>query len=303
MSLGGDDGYGDGYRSHDRTRTGGMGAGGGDAHLTRTHLPEGDGDPYGPPRRTGRSKPSRNLVTVVSVVVLLIAAIAFANRGDGDGGSGGSDGSSSADGGGDQDKTQPTAPTGVRPVDGKNAVTGIASGFAKTEQGAQSAAANYAVALGSDGMFQTERRHQIIAAVWTPESATARQAELDKAFTSDKMLSAAGLDADGKAPDGTTFVSRVNPVGTKVEEYKDGTAKVSVWNSVLFGIAGESSKNPVAESWYTDTLELKWVNGDWRVIKHAQKEGPAPVGRDQTASSAKEMADAVQGFGGFTYAR
>ena len=43
---------------------------------------------------------------------------------------------------------------GGKPVTGQSG--GIASGFARTAQGAQSAAANYAVALGSDGMFNED---------------------------------------------------------------------------------------------------------------------------------------------------
>ncbi|MCG0287745.1 hypothetical protein [Streptomyces sp. PSAA01] len=297
MSLGGDDGYGGDYEGHEARR--GRGAAPGD-HLTRTRLPEGDGDPYGPPRRApGRTgKPSRNLITVVSVVVLLLAAIAFVNRGGGKGGD-----SSGDDTGGTGTEARPTAPTGERPVDGKNDTTGIASGFAKSEQGAQSAAANYAVALGSDGMFQADRRKAIVNTVYAPDLAGTRLKELNKAFSNSKILSNAGLDANGDPPDGMTFVSRANPVGAKVEKFEDDQAQVAVWHSLLFGLAGEGSKNPVAEGWYTDTFKLKWIKGDWKVIQYTQKNGPAPVGRDQAASSAEDMANAVQGFGGFTYAR
>ncbi|MET8014168.1 hypothetical protein ABZU86_21355 [Streptomyces sp. NPDC005271] len=296
MSLGGDDGYGGDYDSREASRARGASSGG---HLTRTRLPEGDGDPYGPPRRPGRAgKPSRNLVTVVGVVVLLIAAIAFANRG------GGKDNdSSSGDTGGTNAESHPTAPTGRRPVDGKNPTTGIASGFPKTEQGAQSAAANYAVALGSDGMFKAARREAIVNAVYAPDAAATRIKQLAKVFSADKILANAGLDSNGNPPSGMTFVSRANPVGTKVENFKDGEARIAVWHSLLFGLAGEGSKNPVAESWYTDTFELKWIEGDWKVTQYTQKDGPAPVGRDQAASSAEDMTKAVQGFGGFTYAR
>ncbi|MBL1101623.1 hypothetical protein [Streptomyces coffeae] len=297
MSLGGDDGYGGDYDGHDTGRA--RGAASGD-HLTRTRLPEGDGDPYGPPRRgAGRAaKPSRNLVTVVGVVVLLLAAIAFVNRG------GGKDNDSdSGTTGGTSADSQPTAPTGQRPVEGKNSVTGIASGFPKTEQGAQSAAANYAVALGSDGMFKPTRREAIVNTIYAPDVAATRLKKLDKAFSNSKILANAGLDSDGNPPDGMTFVSRVNPVGTKVEKFKNGETRVSVWDSRLFGLAGEGSKTPVAESWYTDTFDLKWIKGDWKIVQYAQKSGPAPVGQDQTASSAEDMANAVEGFGGFTYAR
>ncbi|MCM1971084.1 MULTISPECIES: hypothetical protein [unclassified Streptomyces] len=254
---------------------------------TRTRFPE-PSDPYAPPRRT-----SRGLITVVGVVVLLIAAIAFANQ------------SRTPEDPPTADKpptaTNPTAATGIPPVDGKSA--GIPKGFAQTEQGAQSAAANYAVALGSDGMFNATRRNAIVQAVYLPDVATARQGDLDRVYTDPEFLSRIGLDATGKAPKGLTFISRTNPVGTKAERFSAESASVSVWYSTLFGLAGEGSKNPVSESWYTNTFDLRWSGGEWRISSFTQKDGPAPVGRDQTAATAEEMAAAVSQFGGLTYAR
>ncbi|MFH8984099.1 hypothetical protein [Streptomyces varsoviensis] len=296
MSLDGDDGYGSGG-DHGRGGRAGRGRGNPDdqGRPTRTRLPEGEGDPYDGPRRGGRTGvTSRNLMTVVGVVVLLVAAIAFANRG------GGNDGGGSGKAADKSTGAQATAPTGVKPVDGKN--NGIAKGFAHTEQGAQSAAANYAVALSSDAMFRAETRHRIVAAVYAPEVVTARQGDYDQAYSGERAVKI-GLKADGTAPSGLTFVSRTNPAGTKATAYKDDTATVAVWYSTLFGLAGESSKNPVSEGWYTSTFQLKWVGDDWKVTAFSQKDGPTPVGRDQAASSAKDMSDAVQGFGGFTYAR
>ncbi|MFE6775918.1 hypothetical protein [Streptomyces sp. NPDC057702] len=275
---------------------------GSDGRLTRTRLPDGDGEAFGTARRPRpTTKPSRGLLTIVTVVVLLIAAIAFANRGDGDGES---DGGSGGGSGGDKGpRAQPTAPTGQRPVTGKDTTTGIATGFPRTEQGAQSAAANYAVALGSVEMYTQDTRHAIVNTVYAPDVATARQAPLDKVYSGERLRTAIGLDKDGKAPKGMTFVCRTSPIGTRIVDFADNTASVAVWYSTLVGLAGENSKRPVTEGWYTKTFELKWINGDWKVADYQQQDGPTPVGRDQTASSAEEMADAVQGFGGFTYAR
>ncbi|MEU8828636.1 hypothetical protein [Streptomyces sp. NPDC048636] len=296
MSMGGDDGYGGDYDGHDTGR--GRGAAS-DTHLTRTRLPEGDGDPYGPPRRgPGRTaKPSRNLITVVGVVVLLLAAIAFVNRGggkDSDSDGGGANGTSA--------ESQPTAPTGQRPVEGKNSVTGIASGFPKTEQGAQSAAANYAVALGSADMFNRERRHELVPQIFTSAAAGSLQTKLDKAYSADS-LERIGLDTDGKAPEGMTYVSRTAPIGTKVRKFAATAATVEVWCTGVFGTAGEGSKNPVTNDWFTLTLKLRWVDNDWKAEGYRQKDGPAPVNSDRTASTADEIAKAVEQYGGFTYAR
>ncbi|MEU9234844.1 hypothetical protein [Streptomyces subrutilus] len=257
---------------------------------TRTRLPDSPADPYGPTRRAPRTP--RSLITVVGVVVLLIAAIAFANQGPDTPTPPATDNAPS---------TTATSATGTTPVTGKNGP--IPKGFAHDEQGAQSAAANYAVALSSDGMFDAARRRAIVQSVYLPDVAASRQSDLDKVYADPEFLARIGLEAGGKAPKGMTFISRVNPVGTKVEKFGGDTASVSVWYSALFGLAGEGSKNPVSESWYTNTFELRWLNGDWRVADFTQKDGPAPVGRDQAAASAEEMAAAVSQFGGLTYAR
>ncbi|WP_405743686.1 hypothetical protein OG422_17890 [Streptomyces sp. NBC_01525] len=277
------------------------GYGGGDytspTGQTRTRLPDSESDAFGSGRRSRTGLSSRNLIAVVGVVVLLIAAIAFANRG-----------STSARTDDTADGTpksgpaaRPTAPTGTAPVDSKNGT--IASGFAKTQQGAQSAAANYAVALAGVGMYAPASRQQIVKAVYAPPVAAARKSALDKIYADPNFLGRIGLKPDGSAPKGMTFVSRAIPVGTELESMKDDTAKVAVWYSALFGLAGVESKNPVSESWYTNTFELKWTGGDWKVTDFTQKDGPAPVGRDQAAASAEDMSKAVERFGGFTYAR
>ncbi|WP_236241470.1 hypothetical protein [Streptomyces sp. CC228A] len=254
---------------------------------TRTRLPESD-----TPRRPPRT--SRSLVTVVGVVVLLIAAIAFANR---DGGE--SDGGARATGSGGA-AAAPTAATGIKPVTGKTGT--IPTGYSQDEQGAQSAAANYAVALGSDGMFQRESRHAIIRTVHDPAVAGALLTKLDKAYSS-AFLTNVGLNEDGSPPEGHTFVSRTIPVGTSLTEMSSGRATVEVWCTGLVGLAGEGSTKPVTETWFTITQRLRWVDGDWKIESSTQQEGPTPVNGDNRASTADEIADAVIGYGGFTYAR
>ncbi|MGK9459605.1 hypothetical protein ACSLFT_06110 [Streptomyces sp. G6] len=247
---------------------------------TRMRLPEDEGGH----RRGGRSS-SRSLVTVVGVVVLLIAAIAFANRGGEDSGS--------SDAAADKPKTSSTAPTGTTPVQ---------SGFAHDEQGAQSAAANYAVALGSADMFDKAKRSSILQAIIVPSRAADFGATLDKAY-SPQFNKAVGLNEDGSTPKGYTFVSRTSPIGTKATESSADSATVEVWCSGLLGLAGKNSTTPVTSSWFTITMKLEWVDGDWKIVTHSQKDGPAPIPGDNKASSADEIAKAVQEYGGFSYAR
>ncbi|BFP54079.1 MULTISPECIES: hypothetical protein [Streptomyces] len=264
----------------------------GGTRQTRTRLPDGDpGHPHA--RRPVRN--SRSLVTVTAVVVLLVAAIAIANRGGGseDAASPGAKGRGTAG-------SAPTAPTGTKPVQGKNGT--IASGFAHDEQGAQSAAANYAVALGSAEMFTKESRDRILDTVYSPAAADKLRAPQDQAYSTE-FLAHLGLDPEGNAPEGSTFISRTVPVGTKVLAYEGDTAKVSVWYTGLVGMSGQDSTKPVSTTWKTWTAQLSWSGGDWRVTAASESDGPAPVPGDVAASKSDTISKAVEEYGGFTYAR
>ncbi|MFF4084913.1 hypothetical protein ACFYZN_36755 [Streptomyces sp. NPDC001777] len=289
MSHGDESGYGD-----DAVRTDDPYSTIGGTRQTRTRLPDGEGDGYGASRRPAR-KP-RSLVTVVGVVVLLLAAIAFANMGGGDR----NDNGDGAGGAGSKPDSSSTAATGTKPVTGKNGT--IPSGFAHDEQGAQSAASNYAVALGSVGMFKADTRRSIVQATHDPAVVENLLAAMAKAY-SPAFFKNVGLNEDGTTPSGLTFVSRTIPVGAKVTEQSGDTATVEVWCTGLVGMAGQGSTKPVTATWFTISEKLKWVGNDWRIESSSQKEGPTPVNGDNRASTADEIAGAVEGYGGFTYAR
>jgi hypothetical protein len=274
-------------------------------------MPEGHGGHSGGARR---AQPRRALVTVVSIIALLVAALAFANRGshpssssstDGSGaGSGttaGSDGSGGSGGsGGKRGTDAATAPSGQKPVAGK--AGGIPAGFPHSGEGAQSAAANYAVAMGGVEMFTSASRQHIVDTIYTPAAAAKLKGPLDQAYSTD-FLAKLGLDANGKAPQGKTFISRTVPVGTKTLSYTAETARVSVWYMALIGMAGTGSTDPVRTDWMTWTFTLSWSGNDWKIASDSQKSGPAPVPGDVPAASAPDITKAVEEYGGFTYAR
>ncbi|AWZ08880.1 MULTISPECIES: hypothetical protein [unclassified Streptomyces] len=272
---------------------GGSGAGHGEVGgtgQTRTRFPESASDPYGTPRRTPRA--SRGLITVVGVVVLLIAAIAFANQSHSP--------TSPPTTSNKAPSTDPTAVTGVPPVGSK--ASGVPSGFPQDQQGAQSAATNYAVALGSDGMFNTPRRHAIVDAVADESTRAKLQSGFDADYSAG-LLSQIGLTKDGLAPTGSTFVNRTVPAGAKVKGFSGGTAAVDVWCIGMFGLTGEKSTRPVTSGWFTISLTLKWNGSDWKIVETAQADGPTPVTGDNPVSTSDEIGRAVTEFGGFTYAR
>ncbi|MGF1427809.1 hypothetical protein [Kitasatospora sp. LaBMicrA B282] len=259
---------------------------------TRTRLPVGEQPSPYPAGRQPR--PLLKLLTVLVVVALLVIAISIANRnkptpGSSHGAAPPPPGSSSA-----------TAPTGTQPV--STTSNGIATGYPDTEQGAQSAAANYAVALGGTDMFRADGRRTVLATIADPAVADALRTRLDQAMTPD-VLAAYGLNAQGQPPAGLSFVSRAVPIGTHTDGYSADTTKAEVWCVGLGGLAGTSSTKPVTENWYTLTLNLHWTGGDWKLTDFTRQNGPAPIPADQQAAGADEITGAVQQFGGFRYAR
>ncbi len=266
---------------------------------TRTRLPVGEQPSSQMSARQAR--PLRTLLTVLLVVTLLVLAISIANRGKPDPAAAGPGRSA------DRATAAPTttsgagpAPSGDQPV--TTTVNGIAAGFPHTDQGAQSAGANYAVAIGSADMFRADTRHTIVTTIADPSAAQTLQSRLDQGFSGD-TVARYGLDAQGRAPKGLTFVSRTVPVGTKSVGYTDAETKVEVWCTGLTGVAGERSVQPVVGSWFTLTLGLRWTGGDWKLTDYASRQGPAPMPGDEQAATAEELTGAVQQFGGFRYAR
>ncbi len=264
---------------------------------TRTRLPVGEQASLQPAGRQAR--PLRNLLTVLVVVTLLVLAISIANRGKTVPSPGAGPSDSQAAGAPPPAATA-TAPSGDQPV--STTSNGVGTGYPHTEQGAQSAAANYAVALGGTDMFRPDGRRTILATIADPAAIGALQTRLDQAITPE-VLTGYGLDAQGKAPKDLTFVSRATPVGTRTDGYTADSTKALVWCVGLGGLAGASSTKPVAENWYTLTLTLRWTGTDWKLTDFSRQSGPAPVPADQQAANAQEITGAVQQFGGFRYAR
>lgn len=273
---------------------------------TRTRMPEGLAGGPGRPARglTGPEAPAaawrrlRMLGAVFVLVFVLVVALAIFNRTGGttsrpNGGTGTAPAAGSNDG-----RADATAPTGTAPVTGTT--NGIATGYARTEQGAESAAANYAVALGSSDMFKAASRHAIIATVYAPSAQPAVLSRTDSQYqgVNDQL----GLK-DGAPPAGLTLVARTLLAGARLDSYTSDAATVSIWADQLGGLAGSGSKAPVTEIWNTVTLHLQWTSGDWKVLSLSSTDGPAPIGSSQRVADPNALSTALSQFGGFRYAR
>jgi len=195
----------------------------------------------------------------------------------------------------------PGGPAAARPGS-LQLVAGVPVGYPHTDAGAVSAATNYAIAYGGPAMFVPAQRRIIVDATTDPATRAAQQVQQTALYsaTADKF----GLDQQGRptAP-GVEFVARELPVGARLVAYTPDTAVVAVWEDGLVGLAGTETTRPVQEGWGTTTVTLRWAAGDWKWTAGSFTPGPTPITGVQTPSDPQAIADAVDEFGGFSYAR
>jgi hypothetical protein len=181
----------------------------------------------------------------------------------------------------------------------RGVVAGVPVGYQHSEQGAVAAAANYARVLSSTMILDRSRRHAAIEALAAPETLARQQRAFDQAAA----LLTKGLGVpDASAQDGTVLLRAV-PVGWRLEKYTGNRATVAIWvTSVLGALGGPPQGVPVREAWGTTTVELRWVDGDWKQLKTTNTDGPVPIADSATPTAASQLIPEAQQFKEFNYA-
>jgi hypothetical protein len=186
--------------------------------------------------------------------------------------------------------------TGVGP---RRVTNGVGVGYAHSRQGAVAAAANYTRALSSALILDTARRRAAIDTLAAPEARARLQKSFDQAVASIR----AGLGVSGSAGDGAQVLLRATPVGWRVEQYGDGTARVAIWMTSVGGsVGGSGGSAPVREGWGTTTVTLRWVDGDWKQVASTTTDGPVPIADVAPPTAAGELVSKANEFKEFTYA-
>ena len=175
---------------------------------------------------------------------------------------------------------------------------GVGVGYARSQQGAVAAAANYTSVLSSDLLLDTTRRRAAIDALAAPEAKARLQKTFDQAVVSLRQ----GLGVTGGADDGTQVLLRATPVGWRVEDYSDGAAKVAIWVTSVGGSIGGKVPAPIREGWGTTTVTLRWAGGDWKQVESTTTDGPVPIADVAPPTAAPELVDKANEFKEFTYA-
>jgi hypothetical protein len=173
-------------------------------------------------------------------------------------------------------------------------VNGVPVGYERSRAGAIAAATNYVAVLSSEQSLDADWRGKAIATLATPDAAAALQrSAATNAATLARMLR---LPAK---PDGVSVLLRVIPVGARVDRYDDNSATVSIWQT---SIGGSTNGAPVQQSWGTTTVQLRWVEEDWKQASATTTLGPTPLADDALPTAASELIAKTRDFEEYRYA-
>lgn len=170
--------------------------------------------------------------------------------------------------------------TGGSEAVGSAGALGVPSGFAPDEAGAVAAAVAYT-------RFASE-----LLAMPTEDAVAARRAMATSAKAQAQAAEFAAQLAtlrEGWPPGALSY--EVNPLATRVTT-TDGTVAVDVW---YVGVVSARGVDTYAE-WVTDSYELRWEAGDWRIASLVETDGPTPAPAPQPMSSAAEIEARLVGF-------
>ena len=142
---------------------------------------------------------------------------------------------------------------------------GLDVGFSNDEPGAVSAAVSYATAAQRWLYFSDDEIRAAVAEIATPVAAP-RMADdlvLDVSMARDQLGASSGR-----------VWWLVRPLAWRVERFDDDQARVAVWVVTILSAAAVAA--PQSE-FMTVTVDLAWVDGDWRVDGVRNHPGPTPM--------------------------
>ena len=178
---------------------------------------------------------------------------------------------------------EPTRPSDTGSTYGHPEATRHAS--RRTEKGARAAAIEYATASQDWLYLPDEDIDREVRAIATPEAEpTLRNDTVASLRTAREELS--------NSPGPVWWL--VRPLASKVERFDGQAARVVVW--VVMILSAPDVALPQAD-WIRVAVDLRWVDGGWRVDAISDTPGPTPmVGTQDQPWQAQPFGDALDGF-------
>ncbi|MDQ3570037.1 MAG: hypothetical protein M3396_05305 [Actinomycetota bacterium] len=178
--------------------------------------------------------------------------------------------------------------SGPRTTDGM-----VPVGFARNESGAASAATSYISTLQSLVLVGRGEREAAVRRMVAPGSAPVVDQAVDGLAFLDRVVA----DARDALPGARVLVRDV-PVAYTVSPFDAERARVRVWSVGIVLIEGRTE---ATEVWSTNTVDLAWKEGDWRVAGWTRAAGPTPATGLATATLPTAVLAAIDGWEGFRY--
>jgi hypothetical protein len=162
---------------------------------------------------------------------------------------------------------------------------GVSVGFGDDERGAVAAAIAYATASQRWLYFSDTEIETAIAQIATPVAAPR--------LLDDVLAEVSTARDQLKRSEGPVWWL-VRPLAWRVEHFSSAQARVAIWTVTILSAPGVAS--PQSE-FLTVTLDLAWVDGDWRVDGVRDAPGPTPITgpRDQPWD-AGPFGESLEGF-------
>lgn len=222
--------------------------------------------------------PTRGTVLAAIATVMLVAGVTVTRFFGG-----GDDHAESTVAESQEPTPRPSAPAGVSGPSLERA--GLDVGFAADQDGAVAAAVSYATASQRWLYFTDDEIRDAVAEIATPVAAPRMGDEVVlEVSTAREQL--------GASPGRIWWL--VRPLAWRVEHHDADDARVSVWVVTILSAAEVAA--PQSE-FRTVTLDLAWVDGDWRVDGVRDAPGPTPLSGPQDQPwDAEPFDDALDGF-------
>lgn len=187
--------------------------------------------------------------------------------------------------------TPPTATvtvTEATPAARPSRTTHKPAGFARTRDGAVSAAATYVDSLDGRVLLDPTALSQRIAEIASSEA----REDLVRAYVAAAEQARKQLGV-GTVPE-PVVILRTSPVGYRVDRFTTAGATVAIWR---IGIVGSGATAAPQQSWRTETVSLVWEDKTWKVAALGSETGPTPPLPGSAATSeAAELFTAIPEF-------
>ena len=163
---------------------------------------------------------------------------------------------------------------------------------AHTRAGAVASAARSITASGGNVLLEPSRLRALVQRI----ASNASRAQLIDAFAEASSQTRTRLGADTVPR--PVILLRAAPVGYRVERYSPAAATIAVW---YVGIVGSGAIVQPQQSWRTETVELVWERGAWKVDSFASTVGPTPALTASDSEPSGELFTTIPSFREFGY--